>query len=125
MFSKPVIITWWTQKLSLNIFLKFQRMKYDGLHSSLFRKITELQWYYLVLLFQLYNNQIFINIFSYRQKHASCKIKKMKIPFLTKTNNFKKVRHDVRHLRKTLEYLKIQESLRSEKFPGVLFMLRL
>ena len=48
----------------------------------------------------------------------------MKIPFLTRTNNFKKVRHDVRHLRKTLEYLKIQESLRSEKFLGVLFMLR-
>ena len=48
----------------------------------------------------------------------------MKIPFLTKANNFRKVRHDVRHLRKTLEYLKIQESLRSEKFLGVLFMLR-
>ena len=63
MFSKPVIITWCSQKLSLNIFLKFQRMKYDGLPSTLFRKITELQWYYLVLLFQLYNNQIFSNIF--------------------------------------------------------------
>ena len=48
----------------------------------------------------------------------------MKRPFLTKTNNLKKVRHDVRHLRKTLEYLKIQESLRPENFPGVFLMLK-
>ena len=48
----------------------------------------------------------------------------MKRQFLTKKKQFEKVRHGVCQLRKTLEYLKIQERLSSENLTEYFLKLR-
>ena len=92
------------EKFSLSI---FQKMKYDALYSSLFRKIAVLQskkcTFLSVLIF-------------YRITHASCEIKRPWNDLSWQKQIIWKVWHDILQYRKSTRASKIQEILYYEHF---------